>query len=454
VSATARPALTDARQLLALGGPVIVGQVGSMMLGVVDTLMLGHYSTPALAAAALGNLWAFGTLVFGMGVIFGIDPIVSQAHGAQDGRRQALALQRGLLAALLVSVPIGVLWLYAEPALVVLGQERVLAHDAARFLRPQLPGLAAFLLFLAFRQYQLGRGIAAPAMWVILFVNLVHAPLDWALIFGHLGVPSLGLLGAGIATGITQVVMVIGLAAWTFGSTLHEGAWIPWSREAFHLEGLQEVLRHGLPVGVQYGLEIWAFQIATLWAGQLGRTPLGAHSVVLNMAALFFMIPFGLSIGAVTRVGNLIGAGDLVGARRASWVALALGAGVMTVSMLAFLLLRGVLPALYSADPEVRQLATAILPIAAAFQLFDGTQAVGGGVLRGMGNTRPAALVNLVGYYALALPLAWWLTFPGGLGLVGIWWGLALGLAIVAGLLVVFILRTQPTPIAPRLAVK
>jgi multidrug resistance protein, MATE family len=126
----------------------------------------------------------------------------------------------------------------------------------------------------------------------------------------------------------------------------------------------------------------------------------------------------------------------------------------MTVSMLAFLLLRGVLPALYSADPEVRQLATAILPIAAAFQLFDGTQAVGGGVLRGMGNTRPAALVNLVGYYALALPLAWWLTFPGGLGLVGIWWGLALGLAIVAGLLVVFILRTQPTPIAPRLAVK
>ena len=438
----------EAKRLLALAAPAIAGQIGTMMLGVVDMLMLGHYGTHELDASALGNLWAWGTMIFGVGVIFGMDPIVSQAFGAKDAKRQALALQRGLLAALGVSIPLGLLWLLAEPILVFFGQEPHLARDAGRFLLPQIPGLAGMLLFFAFRSYQMGRGIVRPTMWVMLGANVLNLALDWALIFGHLGLAPHGLVGSGIATGITRLAMAAALGWWTFGGKLHEGGWAPWSRETLSLDGFAEVLKHGLPVGLQYGLETWAFQIATIWAGWLGKDALGAHSVVLNLASMAFMVPLGLSLAAVTRVGNRLGEGDVAGARLASRVSLALGALVMTGSASVFLLGRHLLPALYSNDAGVRAAAAAILPIAAAFQLFDGTQAVGGGVLRGMGDTKPAALFNLIGYYLLALPFAYWLGFTMHAGLAGIWWGLAVGLALIAGSLVAFILRAEPKAIA------
>jgi MATE family multidrug resistance protein len=185
--------------------------------------------------------------------------------------------------------------------------------------------------------------------------------------------------------------------------------------------------------------------VATLMAGLLGELGLAAHTVVLNLASLSFMVPLGLSIATVTRVGNLIGAGNPQAAQRAAWVALGLGALTMSAFSLSFVLGRHWLPTWYTAQPDVIALAAVTLPIAAAFQLFDGVQVVGGGVLRGMGRTRPAAVFNLVGYYALAMPFGWWLAFERGLGLPGVWWGLASGLASVAVLLVLWISRRGPS---------
>lgn len=434
---------TDIRRLAVLSAPVIITQVGAMLLGVVDIAMVSRVGIHELDAASLGNLWIFGTIIFGMGVIFGLDPIVTQAHGRREHARVALALQRGLVIAVLMSVPIGALWLVTGPALELFSQPADLARSAHDYARIQIWSVPPFLGYFALRQYLQGRGIVAPSLWVMVLANIFNVIGDWILIFGHFGVPAMGLLGAGIATALTRAFLLVALVVWTLAAKLHRDAWVPWSRHAIDLRGLGEILGHGIPVGIQFLLEGWAFQIATLMAGRLGAEALAAHTVVISMASLSFMMPMGLSQGAATRVGNLIGAGDPFGARRTAWIAFAMGASLMLISATAFVTLRVTLPSLYTDDANVIAIAATILPIAAAFQIFDGLQVVGGGILRGLGQTRPAAIFNFMGYYLWALPIAWWFAFRLGMGLPGIWWALSIGLATVALLLIAWVARAD-----------
>jgi MATE family multidrug resistance protein len=426
----------ETRRLVALALPVAGTQIGTMLLGVVDTLMLGRLSTDALAAAAIANVWIFGTTQFAFGVLYGLDPIVTQAHGARDGPVAGLAIQRGLVLAVALAVPLGALWLGTEWFLRATGQDPALAALAQEYTLVQIPSLPFFLAYHALRQYLQGREIVRPALWVMVVANALNALANWALIFGHLGMPALGLVGAGIATSITRVACFGMLAAWIGLLELHRDAWVPWSRAAFSARGLREILAFGIPVGVQTSLEVWAFSGASLVAGLIDATALAAHTIVLNMAALSFMMPLGIALAAVTRVGNLLGARRPAEAQRAAWVAMALGGLVMAGSAAVFVGLRRVLPGLYTPDPAVVALGAAILPIAAAFQVFDGVQVVGCGVLRGMGRTRPAAVFNAVSYWVVGLPLGAWLALERGWGLAGIWWGLCIGLASVATLLV------------------
>jgi MATE family multidrug resistance protein len=438
------PARRELRKLAELSLPVAATQLSMMLLGFVDTVMLGRVSVEAIAASALANVWIFGTLMFANGVLFGIDPVVAQAHGARDGERAGLALQRGLVMAVLLSLPVIALWTQTERFLVLAGQDPALARAAHAYTRVQIPSVPFFLAWSALRQYLQGRELMRPALWVILAANVLHVGLNWVLIFGHWGAPALGLVGAGIATSLSRAFCLLGLAGLIRAFSLHEGAWVPWSRDAFDGRGLVHILALGVPVAIQVSLEMWAFSAAALVAGRLGAVEVAAHTVTLNMAALAFMLPLGISQGAMTRVGNLIGASQPGQAQRAAWIALAMGAGVMTASALAFVLFRHALPRIYTPDPDVIALCAAILPIAAAFQIFDGTQVVGCGILRGMGRTRPAAVFNLVSYWCLGLPLGTWLALRGGWGLAGIWWGLCFGLAAAATLLVVWVALRGP----------
>jgi MATE family multidrug resistance protein len=308
--------------------------------------------------------------------------------------------------------------------------------EAHRYTLVQIPSVPFLMAFVALRQYLQGRELMRPAMWVVAIANLFNALFNWALIFGHLGFPALGLLGAGIATALTRVLMFALLFAMVRGFELHAGAWTPWSRAAVHPRHLRRILGFGVPVAFQIAFEVWAFSGSTLLAGRIDAIALGAHTVTLNLAAFAFMFPLGISQGAATRVGNLLGAGRPRDAQRAAWISMAMGAGVMAVFAVSFVLLRQWLPRIYTAEADVVALSASILPIAAAFAIFDGTQVVGCGVLRGMGDTRPAARYNLLGYWILGLPLGGWLALGAGVGLAGIWWGLALGLAVVALLLV------------------
>jgi MATE family multidrug resistance protein len=432
-----------------LSGPVVLAQLGLMLMGVVDTLMLSRLGVTELAASALGNAWQWTWMSFGLGLVIGIDPLISQAHGRGDGPATALTFQRGVVLALAISVPIGFCMWHTRAGLALLGQEPVVAALAERYNHYKLATVPGFLVYTALRQYLQGRTLMAPATWVIWGANVLHVPLNWALIFGHAGLPALGVEGAAIATSLSTWLMVACLAIGIKLFGLHSGAWRPWNRDCLEARGLLHVLRLGLPVGLQLGLETCAFSCSTLMAGWLGRASLAGHQIVLNLASLSFMVPLGISQGAATRVGNLIGADDREGMRRAVRAALLSSVLVMSGSALAFLLLRFELPGLYSEDAEVIAIAAQILPLAAAFQLFDGLQVVAGGLLRGMGRPDAAALANLLGYYVVALPLAYVVGFAYQRGLTGIWLALAVGLMVVSLALLGWVRRTARGPLAP-----
>jgi MATE family multidrug resistance protein len=441
----------EVRRLTRLAAPLVTAQLAAMTLWVVDVVMVGQVGVEAVGTVSLGRLWLMGTSIVTMGMLLGLDPIASQAHGAGDRRGVVLAGQRGLVTVLLLT-PIWVcVCLATGPGLRLLGQEAELAAAAHRYVVVQIPGLPFFFGYVVLRHWLQAQGRMKPVMWASISANLVNLVADWALIYGHLGCPALGATGAGIATAISFVYLFACLAwaAWLLGP---ESLWRDWRREAFDLPAIRRMLGLGVPVGVQMGLEYWAFGISTLWAGWLGGDQLAAHTIAIAFASWTFMLPLGISFAAVTRVGNLVGARNFAGAQRAAWVALGLGSGVMAVTAVALVAGRWWLPGLINQDAAVIALSATILPIAGAFQVGDGAQVVGSAVLRGMGKTVPAALINLIGFYAVALPLAYWLGFRTGAGLAGIWWGLTLGLTIVATLLALWIHKRGPASLEPKRA--
>ena len=442
------PARRELGTLWRLAWPLIVTQVAFMMLGFVDTLLLGRLSVEALDGAALAQAWGWASLGLGMGVVMGMDPLVSQAFGDGDHESAALALQRGVLVSLLVGIPVGVCWALTEPVLLLLGQEPRVAHLAQEYNLLRAPAAPFILMFTALRSWLSGRNLVAPAMWLAVVMNLGNALLGWALIFGRLGLPRWGLQGAAIAAGLVSIAEPLGLVAVIRLAGLHDGAWRAWDRRSFELRGLWQIIRIGLPTGLQISFEGSAWSFAGIMAGWIGVSALAGHTIVLNLIALWFQVPLGISLASSVRVGNLLGAGDLEGARRAGSVGLGLGASVMLIAAAIFVTFRTDLPLLFTSDTAVVGLAAMILPIAAAFQVFDGSQIVAGGVLRGAGRTQAPAFANLLGYYTFALPLAAWIGAPERLGLAGIWWSLLLGLVAVLSIMLFWLRRASQMPLA------
>ena len=439
---------SELRTIVRLSTPVVLAQLGLMMTNVVDTLMVGHLGVTELAACALGNMWQWTFMSFGFGLVMGIDPLVSQAHGSGDGNGVALAYQRGVVLALLVSIPICVAMAFTGEGLLLLGQDPKASALAAEYNLWKIPTVPCFLLYTALKQYLQGRTIMTPATWVMWLGNIAHVIVNYVLIFGHFGAPALGLQGAAIANSSTTFLLAVGLAVWARGFGLYAGAKRPWDRESVSPRAILRVARLGLPVGGQVWLEGTAFSIAALMAGWLGTAAVASHQIVLSLAALAFMVPIGVSQSAAARVGNLVGMGDHAGMRHAALASLALGIGVMTFSAFVFVVFRAELPRLFTTDSAVIALSATILPVAAAFQISDGAQGVAGGVLRGLGRPDATAVVHLFGFYAIALPAAYFFGIRGGAGLFGVWVALAAGLTVVAALLLVWVARTIRRPLS------
>jgi MATE family multidrug resistance protein len=355
---------------------------------------------------------------------------VSQARGASDEPAIARGLQRGVLLAVLVTLPTAAGFCFARPALRALGQPAELIPGASTYIYLIVPGLLPFFLFIVFRQTLQALGRIAPIVWVTLGANLLNAGLDWVLIFGHLGAPSLGIAGSAIATSISR---------WALAAALLFAGWSelwprlrPWRPESTELAALLRMARLGVPIGVQMFFEYGVFGLVGVLMGRIGTTAVAGHQIALNLAAVVFMVPQGVGAAAAVLVGRAIGARDLPAARRAALGAILLGGGFMMGSGLLFVLAPGSLARWYTPDLGVLSIAVSLIVLGGFFALFDGLQAVCIGILRGIGDTRVPAVLSLLGYWLIGLPLSLWLGFRTGLGPAGLWWGLVLGLAVTA----------------------
>jgi len=421
------------RAMLRLALPVAAVQLGIMAMGVTDTIMVGHVSPTALAAAALGNLYFFIAGIFGQGTLMALDPVISQAVGARDDEAVARGLQRGLVLSLALTVLTCATFVPVKWVLTLLKQPPEVVPDAAWYVRVAIPGVFPFYAFIVFRQSLQAMGRVAPVLWTVGIANLLNAGLNWVFIYGNLGSPALGVAGSSLATSISRWTMALLLLA-VAGREVY-GRLTPWREESGAIQPLMRMLGLGIPIGLQYLLEYGAFAAAALLMGVLGTTQMAAHQIAINLASFTFMVPLGVSTATAVLVGHAIGAGDESRARRAAIAGILIGTAFMFASAIAFLLFPGALARAYTSDAVVIALAATLIPIAGVFQVFDGIQAVAAGVLRGIGDTHAPAIINVVGFWLIGLPVSWALAFRFGGGAVGLWWGIVVGLAAVAAIL-------------------
>jgi MATE family multidrug resistance protein len=427
--------MSSFRALLRLALPIVVVQIGIMFMGVIDTIMVGHLSAHALAAVALGNLYFWACGIFGMGVIMALDPVIAQAIGAKDDVAVARGFQRGVLLAVLLTIPISIALLFANPVLRALGQADDVVPFAVAYVLYCVPGVFPFLAFSVLRQTLQAMQLVRPIVMAMVLANVANVMLNWMLIFGKLGAPALGVAGAAWATSAARWLMVVMLfvVAWRHLRSYS----LPVRADTFALAPLGRMLALGSPIGIQFQLEYGIFAVVGLLMGTIGTTPLAAHQVALNIASFTFMVPMGIAAAVAVLVGHAVGRGDADEVRRSATAALASGVGFMALMAVVLLVAPGLIARIYTTDAAVIAIAIVLIPLAGFFQVFDGMQVVCGGILRGLGDTHSPLVANIVGFWVLGLPLGIWLGLRLGYGPAGLWWGLVAGLAVVGlGLLV------------------
>lgn len=425
-----RPTRQELAEMLRLAWPVVLAQVGIMLMGVVDTAMVGRVGTSAVAAVALGHIYWVNVTIGGLGILMVLDPVVSQATGANDRAGVSRGVQRGIIMALALSVPSALLLVPGEFFFSLLRQPPDVTPVAATFSRISIAGVVPFYLFYALRQSLQAMAETRPVVIAIVVSNVVNFALDYALIYGHFGFPPLGVQGSAIATVFSRWLM-FGLVL-RFGWKHLHGAIVPWRPESGRMAPLLRMARIGVPVGLQSWLEIAVFSGGAIALGWFGSVPLAAHEIAINLAALTFMFPMGVSAAAAAMVGRAIGREDLSAARRDAVAALAVGTAFMAIAAIAFLTMPRALATLFVHDPATIEMAASLIFIAGIFQLFDGMQAVATGVLRGTGDTRVPMLLHFLGFWGVGIPLCLWLAFRAGFGPQGVWWGYVGALVVVA----------------------
>jgi MATE family multidrug resistance protein len=400
--------------------------------------MIGPLGADHLAAVALSSGLFFVPMVCAMSLMFAISPLTSMAKSAGDENFLEKTLKNGIIIALVVGLLLVVTMLPMTYLLHHLGQPEKVVALAQPYLRIVVLSMLPIMLFQGLRQFSEGLEIMYPP----LIIGLMMIPLNifgnWLLIYGNWGFPKMGLEGAAWATTISRVfsaLIMFGVVA--YGPRFRSFQILQWRLSDFCHSKLKRILRLGLPGSLQYLAETSAFSLAALMIGHLGSVSLAAHQIAINLASISFMVSIGISSAAAIRIGQARGRGDIKSARRTGFSALTLSAAFMGLCGIGFWLLRLELPALYINDPKVIQVASRLLIIAAAFQLADGIQAVGVGLLRGMEDVKWPTIYVLLAYWVIALPLAWFLSNVHSYGVEGIWSALGLGLACSALMLTI-----------------
>jgi len=436
-----RPWRDELRSTLALAWPLILANLTQQLIQATDVLLLGRLGATPLAAAtlALNLTWTFS--IFLLGLITASSPMMATALGqrfnaVRDVRR---TFRAGLWLLVIVMPPYSLLMWNAGGLMMTLGISAELAAQGQTFLRAYMWIVAPWLLFQLLRNFVAAVERPRIVLWLSIGGIFLNALVSWALIFGHFGLPALGLVGSGLGSTITWLIMCAALIAVISTDRRFRrfhlfGHWWRFDRQR-----TVAMLKLGWPIGATMGLEIGVFALAAYFMGWIGAPAVAAHAVALQLAALTFMVPLGLGQAATVRVGLALGRKDEAGVARAGWTAWVLGLLFMATMALVMWGIPRQLITLFLEDAPanavVIALAVSFLRVAAAFQLVDGAQVIGAGMLRGLHDTRWPLLFALVGYWVVGLGIGSWLAFAADWKGVGIWIGLASGLAVVAGLM-------------------
>jgi MATE family multidrug resistance protein len=454
--------------------PLALAQIGLMAMGLADNLIVGRTETvtglpsaDALAAVGLGDSYVMSILLFGMGVAMGLDPVASQRLGAGDARGARRALGHALLAGVaLTPLLYGAVWLLdhflllpnaeGRPPSELLRAEPAVAAAAREYAWARSIGVYPWIAFAALRSWFYAKHLTRPMIVVIIGGNVANIVLDWLFVFGdaglrYLGLPETGLraygpLGAGMVTGIVNILMVLALVPYVLRERRREEA-----EAAAHpppadarasgnadaiesrLAGMARILKLGLPIAAQTVLEVLIFNLVAVMTPRYGKELTAAHQIAIRVASFTFMATTGVGAAAAVRVGRAIGAARLDAARIAGFASITVGALWMTACGAALLLFPATIAGWFIDDPRTVAAAAPLLRIAAVFQIFDGVQAVASGALRGAGDTRLPFIANFIAYWAIGAPVAF--VLKEHYGVAGLWWGLSAGLAVVAVLL-------------------
>jgi MATE family multidrug resistance protein len=441
ISTTSRPWRQELRGTLALAWPLILSNLTMQLIQATDVVLMGWLGPHALAASALGINLTWPLIFVAFGLVTAAAPIMATSLGAKTRsvREVRRTFRQSLWLALAATIPLWLLLWNAEHVILALGQQPDLARDAGLFLRGYMWTVLPWLVFQTMRNFL--SALERP-QWILIVSAagiVLNALLGWALIFGRLGLPRLGIFGGGLASSIVWGLLALGL----FAVVLSDRRF-----RRFHLFGrfwradwqrLKHLLRLGLPIGLSFGFEATVFAAAAYLMGLIDAASVAAHAIALQIAALTFMVPLGLSQAATVRVGRALGSRNPAGVSRAGWTAFAMSILFMSAMALLMWVFPRELVTLFleptAANQRPIELAIAFLVVAAGFQIFDGAQVVVAGMLRGLHDTRVPMLIAAFGYWVVGIGVGVWLAFDRGWQGVGIWTGLASGLALVSVLL-------------------
>ena len=419
-------------ETIKLAIPVVIGQLGHIMLGLADSIMVGRVGAVPLAASSLVNSVVYLILVFGFGMTLAITPLVSIARGRGQKDQCGVILRQSLLLNTVVTLALFIGLLLMGEMIKYLNQEEAVAVQAASYAKIIAISIIPFMFFQVYRQFIEGLAFTKPAMYITLAANLVNVFGNWVFIYGNLGMPAYGLDGAGYSTLITRIFMAAVMMIYV-SKAKHYQEYDPSFRfRNINWQVIRQLARVGLPTGFQNFFEIGAFSFSAIMIGWFGSTQLAAHQIAISLASVSFMIILGISAAGTIRVGHAYGRGNIDDVRRAGFLTAIFTSSVMACFAVLLVIFRDQLPFIFSKDPEVIQIAASLIIVAAIFQISDGAQAAGLGILRGITDVRIPMIITFIAYWIIALPIGCFLGFVFKMEVVGIWIGLLAGLSAAA----------------------
>jgi len=427
----------EIRPMLRLAAPLVMAELGWMGMSIVDTMMVGRVSAEAIGAVSLGSVLFYTVAIFGSGLMFGLDTLVSQSFGAgklMDCHRSFVSAVYFCL--LLVPALMLLTWCWV-PLLGRFGINPAVLHQTVPYLRALIWSTPPLLLYFALRRYLQAMNRVTPIMFALVTANLVNVAGNWILVYGHFGARAMGAEGSGWATCFSRVYMVAVLVIYMFYDAAANRTGLLQAPLKPDFTRIRSIIKLGFPAASQLSLEVGVFAAATALIGTLDPLSLAAHQIAINMASLTYMVPLGISSAAAVRVGQALGRGDVHAAGRSGWTAMGLGAAFMAAAGVVLITVPENVARVFTTERAVISTAVSLLAIAALFQLFDGIQTVATGALRGTGDTRTPMLCHMLLYWLLGLPLGYALCFGLGWGAVGLWTGLCVALILIGLVLLV-----------------